>query len=118
MKSYLPLEPFKNLALSLSGGGYRAATFHMGLMTYLSSVIWEEKSLLERVRIISTVSGGTFTGVCYATTIAKNKTLSDFYDKMYRFFCEEDVIDKGLKKLEDFENNLNENSTGDISVMF
>ncbi|MDD4754992.1 MAG: patatin-like phospholipase family protein [Prolixibacteraceae bacterium] len=104
MKSYLPLEPFKNLALSLSGGGYRAATFHMGLMTYLSSVIWESKSLLERVRIISTVSGGTFTGVCYATTIAKNKTLSDFYDKMYRFFCEEDVIDKGLKKLEDFEN--------------
>lgn len=104
MKSYLPLEPFKNLVLSLSGGGYRAATFHMGLMTYLSSVVWGKKSLLERVRIISTVSGGTFTGVCYATTIAKNKTPSDFYDKMYRFFCEEDIIDKGLKKLEDFEN--------------
>ncbi|MBP6979179.1 MAG: patatin-like phospholipase family protein, partial [Lentimicrobiaceae bacterium] len=66
MKSHLPLAPFENLALSLSGGGYRAAAFHLGLLTYLSSVKWKDKSLLERVRILSTVSGGTFTGVCYA----------------------------------------------------
>jgi predicted acylesterase/phospholipase RssA len=104
MDRYLPKEPFKNLALSLSGGGYRAASFHMGLMTYLSSVIWEDKSLLERTRVISTVSGGTFTGACYATTMAMNKTPMDFYNKMYRFMSEVDVMDKGLKKLEDFEN--------------
>lgn len=104
MDNYLPKSPFNNLALSLSGGGYRAASFHLGLMTYLSSITWEDKILLERVRIISTVSGGTFTGVCYASSIAMNKTLKDCYEKLYLFMSEVDVIDKGLKKLENFGN--------------
>lgn len=102
MDNYLPNNPFENLALSLSGGGYRAASFHLGLMTYLSSVRWNEKPLLERVRILSTVSGGTFAGVCYATAISKQKTFKDCYYKLYRFMNEVDVIDKGLKKLEGF----------------
>ena len=55
MNANLPKAPFQNLALSLSGGGYRAASFHLGLMTYLSSVHWRGKTLLERIRIISTV---------------------------------------------------------------
>lgn len=102
MKSYLPVAPFENLALSLSGGGYRAAAFHLGLLTYLSSARWKDKSLLERVRILSTVSGGTFTGVCYATTITEGKTIEDCYSRMYRFMSEVDLIGEGLGKLSAF----------------
>ncbi len=103
MKSYLPAAPFQNLALSLSGGGYRAAAFHLGLLTYLSSARWKDKSLLERVRILSTVSGGTFTGVCYATTIAEGKTIEDCYKRLHRMMSGVDLIGEGLAKLSSFK---------------
>jgi hypothetical protein len=104
MDNHLPKEPFRNLALSLSGGGYRAASFHLGLLTYLGSVKWKDIPLLQRVRILSTVSGGTFTGVCYATTIARKGSLKDCYDRLYRMMTEVDLIREGLKKLSDFKN--------------
>jgi len=104
MDTNLPKTPFQNLAVSLSGGGYRAASFHLGLLTYLSSVHWSGTTLLERVRIISTVSGGTFTGVSYATTIAEGNTMKECYNKMYRFMSEVDLIGDGLRKLADYDN--------------
>lgn len=99
MKGNLPKQPFNTLALSLSGGGYRAASFHLGLLTYLSSVKWNGLPLLERVRVISTVSGGTFTGVCYASSLAQNQSIDDCYEKLFRFMSEIDLISEGLKKL-------------------
>jgi predicted acylesterase/phospholipase RssA len=116
MSLKLPKSPFHNLALSLSGGGYRAASFHLGALSYLSSVEWMEKSLLERVRVLSTVSGGTFTGVCYATTLAEGKTLKDCYDKLYGFMSGVDLIDEGLKKLEDFDKWKSEKSRSLINA--
>ena len=62
-KDELPKAPFQNIALSLSGGGFRATAFHLGVFTYLSSQKWLNTSLLERTRILSTVSAGTFMGV-------------------------------------------------------
>jgi len=103
MSAYLPKEPFKTLALSLSGGGYRAASFHLGLLTYLSSIKWKEKSLLERVRVLSTVSGGTFTGLCYATSLAQDETLADCYKKLYNFMKDVDLLKDGLTKLSGYK---------------
>lgn len=103
MASNLPSTPFHNLAISLSGGGYRAASFHLGFLSYLSSIQWEGVSFLERVQILSTVSGGTFTGVCYATTIAEGKAFKDCYVRLYKQISEVDLIEEGLKKLEDFK---------------
>lgn len=54
-------HPFERIALTLSGGGTRAMGFHLGTMSYLDRV-----SLLEKVRILSTVSGGTVIGLGYA----------------------------------------------------
>ncbi len=99
----MPAETFQNLALSLSGGGYRAAAFHLGLLTYLSSAQWKDKSLLERVRILSTVSGGTFTGVCYATTIAGDKPIEECYAGLYRLMTGVDLIEEGLARLSEFK---------------
>jgi len=99
MNNQLPRQPFNTIALSLSGGGYRAASFHLGLLTYLSSVYWKGLPLLERIRVISTVSGGTFTGVCYASSLARNQSLNECYEKLYRFMAEVDLIREGLTKL-------------------
>lgn len=43
-----------NIALALSGGGHRAAAFHLGVLQLLA-----EKRLLENVEVISSISGGS-----------------------------------------------------------
>ena len=55
-----------NIALTFSGGGYRAAAFHLGTLSMLHHVKTETGTLLEHVEVLSTVSGGTLTGLRYA----------------------------------------------------
>src|SRR5207247_438457 len=61
-------RPFGDIALSLSGGGYRAAAFHLGTLDLLHRL-----QLLRDVTMLSTVSGGTFTGAYYALLNAKGR---------------------------------------------
>ena len=74
ISNYQLKTPFEKIALSLSGGGYRAAAFHLGSMAYLDHAKFDGISLLENVKIISTVSGGTITGVFYAYRIKEDGT--------------------------------------------
>lgn len=53
-RKYLPRGTRKGLALCLSGGGYRAALFHLGAATRLN-----ELGVLSQVSAISSVSGGS-----------------------------------------------------------
>ncbi|MCB1708787.1 MAG: patatin-like phospholipase family protein [Halioglobus sp.] len=48
------------LGLALSGGGFRAALFHIGVLAQLA-----EQDLLRQVSVISTVSGGSIIGAFY-----------------------------------------------------
>ena len=48
------------LGLALSGGGFRAAFFHVGVLARLA-----ELDLLREVEVISTVSGGSIAGALY-----------------------------------------------------
>jgi hypothetical protein len=45
------------VALALSGGGFRASLFHLGVLKRLAEV-----NLLSRVEVVSTVSGGSIFG--------------------------------------------------------
>jgi predicted acylesterase/phospholipase RssA len=67
------------IALCFSGGGYRAAAFHLGVLTYLNRI-----QLLRNVEILSTVSGGTLAGLTYAHSLKKKKK----YEEFYKNFCE------------------------------
>ena len=50
------------IGIALSGGGMRAAVFHLGVLGRLA-----EDGLLEKITRISTVSGGTLvTGLIYS----------------------------------------------------
>src|SRR5258705_6334185 len=55
----MPTPPYQ-LGLSLSGGGYRAAAFHLGTMKKLN-----ELGILPKVNVLSTISGGSITGAYY-----------------------------------------------------
>lgn len=53
------------IGLALSGGGFRAASFHLGVLKRL-----EELGVLPRVAVVSTVSGGAVVGALYALRCA------------------------------------------------
>lgn len=69
--------PFDNIALAFSGGGFRAASFSLGVLSYLNEI-----ALIDRVTFISSASGGTITNALYALHIAKGKTFGSFYKKL------------------------------------
>jgi hypothetical protein len=50
----------QRLGLALSGGGFRASFFHLGVLARMA-----ELGLLQHVEVISTVSGGSIIGVLY-----------------------------------------------------
>lgn len=50
----------RKIGLSLSGGGYRATIYHLGTLRKL-----KEMKLLDKVDVISTISGGSITGAFY-----------------------------------------------------
>lgn len=52
--------PQPELGLALSGGGFRAAFFHVGVLARLA-----ETGVLAKVEVISTVSGGSIVGALY-----------------------------------------------------
>ncbi|BAY24986.1 hypothetical protein NIES2100_47850 [Calothrix sp. NIES-2100] len=89
-KSNLP----QNIGLALSGGGYRAAVFHLGLLSYLNRV-----DLLKQVKMISTVSGGTFTGAKYTLSLVEGKSFQEFYQEYYSFLKNTKLVELALKKL-------------------
>src|SRR5687767_8293884 len=107
LKKKLPKEPFHNIALSLSGGGFRATAFHLGVLSYLSSKNYKAISLLERTRILSTVSAGTFAGVKYAAVLKKGGNIQDCYKSLYTFMGDLDLVSEALRFLSD-DNNWKE----------
>ncbi|MCG7856650.1 patatin-like phospholipase family protein [Flavihumibacter sediminis] len=76
------------LGLSLSGGGYRAAAFHLGTLKKL-----QEMNVLDQVDIISTISGGSITGAAYCT---RKNSFEEFFNELYNGLQQKNVIKKLL----------------------
>ncbi len=93
-----PTQPpvFGPIALSLSGGGYRAAAFHLGTLAYLHHL-----NLLRDVGILSTVSGGTLVGMKYALSLKEGEPFDKFYDDFYSFMRDVNLNKFSLQKIGD-----------------
>lgn len=98
-KPQIPRKPFEKIALSCSGGGYRAASFHLGTMSYLNKIRYHGKPLLENVRMISTVSGGTITGAVYALMKQESATFEEIYKFIKENLIKLDLVKDGIEKL-------------------
>jgi NTE family protein len=57
----VPAAPGRFVTLALSGGGSRAIAFQLGCMRALN-----DRGLLNEVKVVSTVSGGSVIGACWA----------------------------------------------------
>lgn len=106
MQSFIPEKPLDRIALGLSGGGYRASSFHLGALSYLNRLQFYNQPLLENVVCLSSVSGGTITAVVYANMKADGKSFDEFYTFLLGCLKKYDLIKLGLKKL-DFETDWN-----------
>lgn len=73
------------LILTFSGGGTRAAAFSFGVLEEMKETLLPEieRSILDETDVISTVSGGSFTGAYYA--LFGQRIFADFREKfLYR----------------------------------
>jgi len=69
----------KKIGLALSGGGYRAAVFHLGMLSYMA-----ENRLLEQVTHISTVSGGSIVmGLIYSLNDFRFPTSREYLEQIH-----------------------------------
>lgn len=79
--------PLGHIALSLSGGGYRAAAFHLGVLCFLDRV-----RLLKDVVGLSTVSGGSIVGMAWVLSLVDKLSFAQFYDRFSGWLRRTNVI--------------------------
>lgn len=111
-------KPFQNMAVSLSGGGYRATAFHLGTLSYLDNVEFQEEKLFKKVTTISTISGGTLTGVMVALYLAKGDTLDGAYQKLYKLLHQDELLKLAFNKVNNLKNWDNPTKTKNLINAF
>ncbi len=97
------MENKLKIALTFSGGGYRAATFHLGTLSYLHTVKIGESTFLEQVVAMSTISGGTITGLCYMLGLTRGESVDEIFKDLYHFFIKIDLASIAMDNLSSYE---------------
>ena len=69
----------KRIGLALSGGGYRAAAYHIGALRALHKL-----GMLDKVDVISSVSGGSIIAAYYALHDGDYKSFEETFSKKIR----------------------------------
>lgn len=95
----VPGSPLGKIALSLSGGGYRAASFHLGGMSYLNHLQHDNLPLLQKVEMISTVSGGTIPGIVYTLMLQNGASFEQCYHLLIEKLGIIDLVAGGIAML-------------------
>jgi len=57
--------PTNRIGLAMSGGGIRSSAFHLGILAGLNEEKYKNKSLIDRIDYISSVSGGSWANGAY-----------------------------------------------------
>ena len=82
------------IALSLSGGGSRAAGFHLGVLDCL-----ERLGLRNDIGILSSVSGGSFIGTTYTLAMHSGEAFEAYLHRMYGSLHGAQMVEWVLKEL-------------------
>ena len=80
------------LALCLSGGGYRAALYHLGVLTILNELrLTDQSVMLDHVHTITSISGGALTGMRFVISEAEQIDRKETFKSIYR-----DIVDTNI----------------------
>lgn len=89
-------QPLKHVAMSFSGGGFRAAAFSLGCLSYLNKC-----GLLTEVSFLASASGGTLASLTYAHWLYQDKPFEKYYEHMKDFLDGENALKAAFDILED-----------------
>ncbi|SDF63445.1 Patatin-like phospholipase [Mucilaginibacter pineti] len=100
------IKPFENIALAFSGGGFRAASFSLGVLSFLNTVTFDDETdelagqvLLQQVSYMSSASGGTIATTLYALYSARGNSFGTFYSKLLTQLTGDNLLKDSLKNL-------------------
>lgn len=80
------------IGIAISGGGYRATTYSLGVFSYLNYLELDGKPLLQHVEALSTVSGGSITGITYAQSVKEGELFKEYFKRMHTFIASYDLV--------------------------
>lgn len=107
------------VALSLSGGGYRASVYHLGVLSYLYHLKMDDGSrLLDHVRVMSTISGGSITGMWYALHLQDKEHLPEKFQELYDILKTKNLITEVLKRFDGNRNKKAESIIKELSCVY
>ena len=94
------MENELNIGLTFSGGGYRAATFNLGALSFLNTVRLDDgRTLLDCVTALTSVSGGTITALKYMLARARGQKVEEMVNELFDFLCNEDLVMRAMQGL-------------------
>lgn len=96
------------VAISLSGGGYRASVFHLGVLSYLNRLKLKDgqkEHFLDFVKIMSTVSGGTITGLWYLLNESKKQDRKKTFSELYKILTDNNLAENVLSAVNETKNS-------------
>jgi predicted acylesterase/phospholipase RssA len=98
------INPLHKIALAFSGGGFRAASFCLGCLSYLNYRTIkndnnQSETLLSRVEFISSASGGSFSNLVYAYHLYTKKPFEECYNHLKQFMKGDQLVNDVLEIL-------------------
>ena len=83
----------------MSGGGFRAACFSLGSLSYLQRLHYKGQPLLQNVRFISSTSGGSITNLAYSSGVFKGRSFEHCFGFLMTELDGEKLISRALSIL-------------------
>ena len=100
-----------NIGLAFSGGGYRAATFDLGALSFLNTIHLDDgRTLLDCVTVLTSVSGGTIPAMKYMLARARGQQVDEMVKEVFDFLCNEDLVAQAMQGLSAEKANRNASS--------
>lgn len=100
-----------NIGMAFSGGGYRAATFDLGTLSFLNSIRLDDgRTLLDCVSALSSVSGGTIPAMKYMLTRARGEDVEKMVEELFDFLCNGDLVAHAMQGISEEKANRNASS--------
>ena len=89
-----------NIGMAFSGGGYRAATYDLGTLSFLNSIRLDDgRTLLDCVTVLSSVSGGTIPALKYMLARSKGQPVGEMIRELFTFLCKEDLVTPAMNSI-------------------
>lgn len=105
------MENKLNIGMAFSGGGYRAATFDLGTLSFLNSIRLDDgRTLLDCVSVLSSVSGGTIPAMRYMLARARGEDVDQMIEELFDFLCNGDLVGLAMEGLSAEKANRNVSS--------